>query len=131
MDNTYIRGSWLNLADLSGVSLHKAVLDGSSMIGANLSGVNLSDAKLRGVELVGCKLNGADLRGTDFRGSNLSRKPEPFDLRSGVHDPALTELRPAVLATLNAHCDLRGAVYDDRTQWPFKFVVPPGVIFVK
>ena len=131
MENSYVRGSWLNLSDLSGANLHGAVLNGSVMIGANLSGANLSEAKLRGVDLTGCKLNGANLRGADLRGSNISQQLDTFNLGDAEFDPILKELRPAVLASLNVHCDLRGAIYDSLTQWPLNFVIPPGVIFVK
>lgn len=71
----------LNGADLTKVSLHKAVLKGANLSNADLSDADLSKTDLSlatmqstvlaGADLRGSNLNGADLRRADLHGANL------------------------------------------------------------
>ena len=63
--------------NLKGANLHKAELNGASLINANLMGADLSEATLSGANL-----KGADLRGTDFCGAYI----ENADLRDTKQD---------------------------------------------
>jgi len=69
-------------ADLKGANLSMADLEGADLKGANLRAVNLEGACLVGTDLRGADLGGADLRGANLRtayleGANL----EGVDLR--------------------------------------------------
>ena len=63
-------------ADLEGVNLDDAYLNGANLAGANLNnayllGANLARADLRGADLNNAYLRYASLRGADLRGANL------------------------------------------------------------
>jgi uncharacterized protein YjbI with pentapeptide repeats len=65
-------GKFLSHAELSGVDLHSADLQGVNLCSANLSNANLSSADLRGVNLSNANLSNTNLSGADLRSANLS-----------------------------------------------------------
>jgi uncharacterized protein YjbI with pentapeptide repeats len=84
-------------------NLQGAVLTGASLRGANLCRADLRGANLYGADLRTANLNGANLRGADLRWA---------DLRGA-------DLTAAKLQHINPNgADLKGAIYDDNTQWP-------------
>lgn len=82
----YQNGDTFDDADLSGVNLSGAILEGRTFFGTNMSGanlegadfywavmvgVNLRNANLRNASLLGCDLKESDLRNADLTGANL------------------------------------------------------------
>ena len=109
-------------ADLSGVDLEYADLDGADLRDANLSGADLRGADLRSANLWYADLRGADLRDAslgcadlgyaDLGGANLSgAKLDGADLKS-------TDLRGANLGHVNLwSADLSGADLSGANLW--------------
>ncbi len=70
-------------ADLSGMDLRNARMQGARLGGANLEGCDLRDARFNSSDMRGCNLRNADLRntsfhravltGSDLRGARLNR----------------------------------------------------------
>jgi hypothetical protein len=58
-------------ADLRGIVLNGASLQGAKLRGANLEGAILNGANLQGADLRGASLKGANLQGADLTGANL------------------------------------------------------------
>ncbi|MFZ4476986.1 MAG: pentapeptide repeat-containing protein [Saprospiraceae bacterium] len=67
ISNCYLKG-----ANLKGVNLYLATLNGAILSEANLQGANLQGANLKNVNLDGSDLTNANLRGCDLQGINLS-----------------------------------------------------------
>jgi hypothetical protein len=105
----------LNLSDLDlrGADISQQVLVVNRQFGgrpAHLGGADLRGSDLRGATFKGVILSGADLRGADLRGADL-RKVEPT--RGGATNVTATS------GIENAN--LRGALADNSTQWPYEF----------
>lgn len=136
----------LNGATMARASLRQADFNASDLGEADLNGADLSAAKLYQCKLIKCILHKADLRecdlhSSDFSGADLSKANLENARLSGVKfaaanliganlintditsaDMSGADLRNADLT--DAHFDygghpvLRGAAYDDGTEWP-------------
>ena len=71
LEGVYLREADLEGADLRGADLEGAYLVGSDLRGSDLRGANLEGANLRGSDLRGSDLRGANLEGANLRGAHL------------------------------------------------------------
>jgi uncharacterized protein YjbI with pentapeptide repeats len=62
----------LREADLSGMDLRNARMQGARLGGANLQGCDLRDARFNSSDMRGCNLRDADLRNTSFHRAVLT-----------------------------------------------------------
>lgn len=106
----------LGKADLSGAHLAGATMAGVNAVGANFSGANLKAVKLTGSNLKGAKFTGADLSDARMTRCNLAAADLANAKLYGA-DLAGCNLAAAVLPKLGEYTNLRGAKYDDRTQF--------------
>jgi hypothetical protein len=120
-----LRGANLRSANLRGANLNIAFLDGADLTDADLEGANLSIADLPGANLSEANLTGADLSHADLDGANLKgaffgENPSGANLLGTFlrgADLRGADLRGAFLYGVK----LRGAVANDRTEWPASF----------
>ncbi|MCP4746269.1 MAG: pentapeptide repeat-containing protein [Desulfobacteraceae bacterium] len=107
----WLKGAWLNNANLQGVELGKANLQGANLWDAKLQGAELWKAKLQGAMLWGAKLQGADLGNANLQGAKLwdaklqgvklnNAKLQGADLRGADLARAVFEVRPKSLPNL-------------------------------
>ncbi|MFD9223433.1 pentapeptide repeat-containing protein [Streptomyces sp. NPDC060064] len=93
------RGADLTSADLTGVLMHEATLQGTNLSKANMRGADLTEATLIGTKLKDARLFDADLTGVFISGATLANA-----------DLGLAALRSArVFAVDLTHARLRGA----------------------
>jgi hypothetical protein len=69
--SAYLKGAYLEGANLRDANLKGAYLEGANLRDANLKGANLSCAYLEGANLEGANLEGANLRDANLKGANL------------------------------------------------------------
>jgi len=107
--------------DLSRANLQKNDFSNTDWQGANLEGAHLDDANLQGADLSEANLFGAALWRTDLQQAKLQNANlqwiRPFEANFSGAD-----LRGANLQNVNLqHTQLRGAIYNQATQWPPDF----------
>ncbi len=109
-------------ADLSGLSLAKAMLRGANLSGTKLAGACLDGAKLSGANLSSADLRAASLLAADLSGADLSRSSmDAADFTGATLDDANLKLATLIGTTLRdckarratlVQCRAEGAVFE-------------------